>query len=138
MKLTYGLILAIAFLLSGSVLADKYQHHYFYEPIYIPVEQPQATEVTNVTEVVNTTNIENYTGDHCQGVAIAQAGANNQMYMGTSKPQASIGLGECGGDWAGSAMFGIKPCQDCPMLNGNWAFDDNINAFGLGATFIFR
>ena len=109
--------------------ADKYDNHYY---------PPVTTYMTEVTELVNTTNIENYTPDTCQGIAIAQAGANNMMYLGTHKPQLSLGVGECDGQMAGSIMFGVKPCKNCPMINGSWAMDENVNAFGVGATIIFK
>lgn len=106
-------------------------------------DDPQPVTNNYITnEYVTTSTIDSdysYEADKCQGVPMAMAVGNNQMYMGTNKPQASIGFGECDGKLAGSAMFGVKPCPNCPLINGNWAFDDNdVNAFGLGATFIFK
>ena len=93
--------------------------------------------MVNVTDLVNTTNITNYTPDTCQGVAIAMAGSNNTMYMGTDKPQISLGVGECGGDLASSLMFGMKINKKM-FINGSWATDNDINSFGVGATVVFK
>jgi hypothetical protein len=57
--------------------------------------------------------------------------------MGTEHPQLSGGMGECGGDWAGSIMGGLRITNNM-LINGNWAFDDRVNAFGFGATWIFK
>lgn len=107
---------------------------------WVPTQITEVTEVTNITELTNTTDIINEFNNYnrCQGVAIAQAGANNQMYLGTHKPQLSLGIGECGGEVAGSLMFGMKPCKNCPLINGSIAVDDDVDAYGIGATFIFR
>lgn len=120
---------AISF--SSVVNADG--SHYWEKRI---VEVTNITELTNTTEIIDTYN--NYVNDQCQGVAIAQAGANNQMYLGTHKPQLSLGIGECDGEVAGSLMFGVKPCKNCPLVNGSIAIDDDVDAYGLGATWIFR
>lgn len=120
-------IIVTAFLLAFVASADADRYHTVNVPVVLEVEQ-----VSNVTEITE------YSYNDCQGVPMAMAAANNQMYMGTHKPQASIGVGECGGDVAGSLMFGMKPCNNCPLINGNWAFDENVNGFGLGATFVFK
>ena len=117
-------------------------HHYVTETRVIELQpvvtyETNVTEQVNITELVNTTNIEHYSPDQCQGVAIAQAGANNQMYMGTKKGQLSLGVGECNGDMASSLMFGARVNANL-FLNGSWATDNEVNAFGVGATWIFK
>ena len=92
-----------------------------------------TSNITNTTEVIN-----KFTNDECQGVAIGAAGANNQMYLGTHKPQLSLGVGECNGEVAGSLMFGMKPCKGCPLINGSIAVDDDVDAYGAGMTWIFK
>lgn len=142
------LLIMLALMLATTAIADKKHHHgHYYEPVFEPqvvnvplIIEPeiQVQNDLNTTNQTAVNNITDYQYNDCQGVAIAMAAANNQMYMGTSKPQLSGGMGECNGDWAGSLMFGMKPCDNCPILNGNWAFDDRVNAFGFGATFILR
>jgi hypothetical protein len=132
MKLVTQIIIT-AFLLSVVTVAsaDKYHPH--------PHTVPEVTvPVTlDVNEVTNVNDIANYTYDDCQSVAIGQAAASAQMYFGTNKPQISLGMGECGGDWAGSLRGGMK-LRNNLMFNGAWSFDEDVNAFGLGATFIFK
>jgi len=72
-----------------------------------------------VSEVVNTTNIENYSPDRCQGVAEAQAAANNLMDTGSSAPQLSLGAGVCDESWATSLQFGMR-VNNKMFLNGSW------------------
>lgn len=136
-------IVCLVMVTAKAYAEPPWQHQHdqpFYliqENYYVPPHEEPAEDAVNVTEVVNTTNIENYTPDYCQGVAIAQAGTNNQMYMGTRKPQLSVGLGECGGDLASSLMFGVGVSNNL-MINGSWATDNEVNAFGVGATVIFK
>ena len=75
--------------------------------------------------------------DDCQGIPIAMAVGNNQMYYGTDNLQVSGGMGTCDDNWAGSIMGGMRVNNNM-MINGNWAFDEKVNAFGFGATFIFK
>ena len=136
------LALAILFLGTVPAQADKY-HRWYPEPTVITTQYvTEVTEVTNVTEQVNVTDevntYNNYTADECQGVAIAMAGANNQMYYSTSKPQVSLGVGECHGEVAGSLMFGVKLGKNLPLLNGSIAVDEDVSAFGIGGTWVFK
>jgi hypothetical protein len=126
MKILSAFVVVLA-LASMPLLADNPHHGHVTEVV---------TEVTEVTEMMNTYN--NYTIDTCQGVAIAQAGANNHMFMGAHKPQLSLGLGECGGNIAGSIMFGMMINKRWPMINGSIAIDENVKAYGLGMTVIFK
>ena len=125
---TILLIFVVTLAFVACVKADRYHHHHSLDLTVTPT----TTQTTNVTETIY------YEADKCIGVPLAMAVGNNQLYMGTDKPQASIGVGECGGSLAGSAMFGMK-LRNNLMVNGSWGFDDNdVNAFGLGATFVFK
>lgn len=146
MKYLYGIICFFVLMYASMPLwADKYDHHYYPEPQVTNVyETYEVTQVVNATdeqvaaamEAINPTTY-SYSPDECQGVAIAQAGANNTMYMGTTKPQLSLGVGECDGELASSLMFGMRVNNQL-MLNGSWATDESISAFGVGATVIFK
>ena len=126
----------ILLLISTVAFADN-RHQHNYEPVNIPVILDFSTinDTNLTTQTVETTQLTTF--DDCQGVSMAMAAGNNQMYFGTNKPQASIGVGECGGDVAGSLMFGMK-LRNNIMLNGSWGFDERVNAFGVGGTFIFK
>jgi len=130
MKYLVLLAFAVFFSIAQQASAD---HRYYYPP----VQATSVTEVVNVTELVNTTNIDNYTPDTCQGVAIAMAGSNNTLHFGTDHPQLSLGIGECNSDLASSLMFGMKVNKNM-MLNGSWATDNEVNAFGVGVGIIFK
>ena len=136
MKKTFFILL----LISLSALASD--RHHWAPPAPTVTEVTNVTDVVNVTELTNTTDIvneyNNYVNDRGQGVAIAMAGANNQMYLGTHKPQLSLGIGECGGEVAGSIMFGMKPCKNCPLINGSIAIDNDVDAYGIGGTWLFK
>ena len=95
----------------------------------------EVTEVTELTEVFNTYN--DYAYDECNGVALSMAAASNQMYMGTKKPQISLGGGECRGEFAGSLMFG-KMLNNGMLLNAAIAADENVEAFSINATWILK
>jgi hypothetical protein len=91
----------------------------------------------NYTEVVELTELKPvFQSNHCSGVAIGQATANTQMHFGTNKPQVAIGIGNCGDSWAGSIMSGIKIKENL-MINGSFAKDENVDAFGVGLNVIF-
>lgn len=126
----------VLLLIPFTVLADRWHHGQDIilqvEPI-INIEQPQVDTLAQqpVDLSVNTLY------DECQGVPIAMAAANNQMYMGTDNLQVSGGMGTCGSNWAGSLMAGMRVRNNL-MINGNWAFDERVNAFGFGATWIFK
>ena len=92
------MILATVALASGSHHNDTVTNVYNTYDTYVT----NVTEEQRITDLVNTTNIQNYTQDHCNGVAIASAGANNHMSLATNKAQVSLGLGECSGEVAGS------------------------------------
>jgi len=132
----YLIALGIIFAMAHYAYADNPHHeeHDTYDT-YNTYNEYVTTE--QVTDIVNTTNIENYSPDQCAGVAIAQAGANNQMYFGTKKPQMSFGVGECNGEFASSLMFGMRINNNL-LLNGSWGADNDVNAFGMGATWVFK
>ena len=116
------------------MLADRY----YEREITINLEPVVPVTIENVQPLdLSTQSLSEVSYNQCQGIPIAMAAANNQMYMGTNKPQLSGGMGECNGNWAGSLMGGMR-IRNNLMINGNWAFDDNVNAFGFGATFIFK
>lgn len=132
----------ILVLLSFSAIADN-PHNYGTQIITIEpvmIEPVVYDPVINLEPVVYETQvntiIEQYI-DNCRGVALSQAGANNAMYMGTDKPQLSLGVGECNGDFATSLMVGGRINKQL-FINGSWAKDENTNAFGAGITAIFK
>ena len=109
------------------------------QDINIVIEQePVQVDLTGLTGL-SAVDQTNYTTGYneCQGVAIAMAAANNTMYAGTDKLQVSGGMGTCEGEWAGSLMGGMK-VRNNMFINGNWAFDEKVNAFGFGATWVFK
>jgi len=105
-------------------------------PVYADKVRQEYTTINNITQEY-TDNV-THSSNECQGVAIAQATGNNQMYLGTNKPQLSLGLGNCQGEVAGSLMFGAKPGRDWPMINGSIAADNDVTAVGVGGTWIFQ
>ena len=123
--------------LSSAVFADRWHHeeHDTYDT-YNTYNEYVTTE--QVTDIVNTTNIENYSPDQCQGVALAMATGSHQLYGGTQRPQFSVGAGECSGEVAGSLMFGVKPWKKGPLINGSFALDEDVSAFGIGASWVVR
>jgi hypothetical protein len=76
--------------------------------------------------------------DDCKGAALSSAIGNTQMYLGTRKPQLSVGMGSCGGEYAGSLMFGARPCDSCALVNGSFSTNGDVNTLGIGATFLFK
>ena len=110
---------------------------------YITVEPTTTNSTTDVIDNANiidsVSTINNYTIDNCQGVAEAQAAANNQMYMGTDKPQLSMGAGTCSESWATSLMFGMR-LNDRMMLNGSWGHNyyTDVDSGGIGLLVIFK
>ncbi len=142
MKYLYALLFLILMAVTVTALADNPHHGggedtvtnvYNVYDTYNQYDEyvTHVTEEQRVTELLTTTNVQNYTPDECQGVAIAQAGTNNQMNMGVSAPQWSVGIGECEGEVAGSLMIGVKPSKDL-LINGSIAIDEDVRAFGLG------
>ena len=114
-----------------TYVTEVYETYNVTETVYATDEQiAQALEAASPTTY-------SYTPDDCQGVAIAQAGANNVMYMGTDKPQISLGLGECGGEFASSLMGGIR-LNNKLMLTGSWARDEDVDAYGVGLNMVFK
>ena len=108
------------------------------QDINIVIEQePVQVDLTGLTglSAVDQTNYTTGYND-CQGIPVAMAAANNQMYNVKSL-QVSGGMGTCGGEWAGSIMGGMK-VRNNMFINGNWAFDEKVNAFGFGATWVFK
>lgn len=101
--------------------------------IQTAVQAIQDAQTLDATSL-NSTSL-NY--DKCHGVAIAMAGANNQMSIGTDKPQLSVGIGECDGEFASSLMFGVR-INPKILINGSWATDEDVNAFGLGLNMVFK
>jgi hypothetical protein len=92
----------------------------------------------NYTEVVELTELKPvFQSNHCQGVAIGQATANTQVYMGASKPQLSLGLGACEGEVAGAIKLGMKLSKNT-MINGSFAKDESVDAVGVGFTIILQ
>lgn len=113
-------------------------NNYYSEPTADVVSVDNfANDTVDVVDLTNTSITDGYTVNECQGVAIAMAGSNNTMYMGTDKPQLSLGIGECEGDLASSLMFGMR-LNKSMMINGSWATDNDINAFGIGLGVIFK
>jgi hypothetical protein len=107
-------------LLSFSAFADK-NHHSHNSSSY---------------ETINNYTINQY--DDCKGAALSSAIGNTQMYLGTRKPQLSVGMGSCGGEYAGSLMFGARPCDSCALVNGSFSTNGDVNTLGIGATFLFK
>ena len=138
MRFAFALLLTFIFVIltmcATNSIAD-WRHNYTPPVTTYTNHVTEVTELTEITDVVNTYN--NYNVDECGNTAIAMAGANNQMYMGTDKPQLSLGVGECNGELASSLMFGMKLNKNL-MLNGSWAADEDVNGFGVGATVIFK
>jgi hypothetical protein len=92
----------------------------------------------NYTEVVELTELKPvFQSNHCSGVAIGQAAANNHIFSGVNKytPQLSLGFGECDGEVAGSLMLGMKLKKNT-VISGSYARDENIDAVGFGITII--
>jgi hypothetical protein len=118
------ILLSIAF---SAFAGGKHHDHY---PVYVP-----QTTSTAVTDTFNTYNT--YEVDKCQGIEEGQAAAAAPVYMGTDSPQMAFGAGECGGDWAGSIRGGLR-IQKNLMINGNWTFSEDVNAFGIGGTVVFK
>ena len=127
------MMIATVALASGSHHNDTVTNVYNTYDAYVT----NVTEEQRITDLVNTTNISNYTQDHCQGVAIASAGANNHMSLATNKAQISLGMGECGGEVAGSLMLGVKAGKNA-LINGSYARDEDIDSFGIGFTVILK
>ena len=113
-----------------TYVTEVYETYEVTETVYATDEQiAQALDTVSPSVA--------YTPDDCQGVAIAQAGANNVMYMGTDKPQISLGLGECDGEFASSLMGGIR-LNNKLMLTGSWARDEDVDAYGVGLNMVFK
>jgi hypothetical protein len=104
---------------AGSVMADSNR------------EQTIYNTYNNSSE----TTINQYDG--CKGAALSSAIGNTHMAFGVRKPQLSVGIGVCEGEYAGSVMFGDRPCDSCAMMNGSFSTNGDVNTFGLGATFAF-
>lgn len=108
------------------------------EPVIIYIEQPSSSPTASTTSTVDTLeNTVSYEIDKCYGAAIAQAGANNHMNIGTQKLQLSLGIGECDSELASSLMMGTRLNKNL-LLSGSWATDKDINAFGIGFHMVFK
>ena len=133
-----SIVLILAYLLVVSeAIADRWHD----EPLVITLQETPVINnyITEVTEITEYSQLENYgyTADNCQGIAISQAGANNQLYLGSSAVQASIGIGECGGEFASSLMMGMQINTNM-MINGSFAKDEDVNAYGVGLWVQFK
>jgi len=131
----FAIVFVLALSLAFATLAFAGNpHHDHEEPV------ANVTNVTHVFELPDiTANTYNtYETDSCQGVAIAQALGNNHLSAVTHKTQASLGAGECNGEYAGSLMLGIKPNKKWPLISGSYAIDEDTESFGAGATWVFK
>ena len=110
-----------------TVFAGDY---YRYDPQ--PINVPVVLDFSTLNDTLGTTETPVY--NDCQSVAIGQSASAAQMYN-VRDPQVAFGLGECGGEWAGTVRGGMKVKN--LILNGGWSFDEKVNTFSFGTTIVW-
>jgi len=73
-----------------------------------------------------------------EGMALAMAAANINMYWGSSETQIAVSGGYMDSESAGMIAIGKRFCGSCPLLQGTLGRYNGETGLGIGATWLLK